>query len=81
MFECIFHKVRLKPGKPLWFGIGPRRGDRPGAVVFGLPGNPVSGLVGFLVFVKAALAVLAGKPGPQPRLDSSATRDRICPAR
>jgi molybdopterin molybdotransferase len=61
---CIFHKVRLKPGKPLWFGIGPPRGDRPAALVFGLPGNPVSGLVGFLLFVKAALSVLAGKPEP-----------------
>jgi molybdopterin molybdotransferase len=63
--ERIFHKVRLKPGKPLWFGIGPPRGERPGALVFGLPGNPVSGLVGFVVFVRAALAVLAGKPEPR----------------
>ena len=61
---CIFHKVSLKPGKPLWFGIGPSRGDRPAALVFGLPGNPVSGLVSFLLFVKAALSVLAGKPEP-----------------
>ena len=38
--ECVFHKVRLKPGKPLWFGVGPPRGDRPAALVFGLPGNP-----------------------------------------
>ena len=59
--RCIFHKVRLKPGKPLWFGIGPPRSDRPGALVFGLPGNPVSGLVGFLLFVRPALAALAGK--------------------
>ena len=63
--QCVFHKVRLKPGKPLWFGIGPPRGDRPPALVFGLPGNPVSGLVGFLLFVKAALSVLAGKPEPR----------------
>jgi molybdopterin molybdotransferase len=63
--KCVFHKVRLKPGKPLWFGIGLPRGDRPPALVFGLPGNPVSGLVTFLLFVKAALAVLAGKPEPR----------------
>ncbi len=62
---CIFHKVRVKPGKPLWFGIGPPRGDRRGALVFGLPGNPVSGLVSFLLFVKAALSILAGKPEPR----------------
>ncbi len=36
----VFHKVAQKPGKPLWFGIGPKQ-----QVVFGLPGNPVSCLV------------------------------------
>jgi molybdopterin molybdotransferase len=58
--ERKFHKIRLKPGKPLWFGVGPRRGDRPGTLVFGLPGNPVSGLVGFLLFVKPAMRILEG---------------------
>jgi molybdopterin molybdotransferase len=62
----VFHKVRLKPGKPLWFGVGPPRPDGPGPLVFGLPGNPVSGLVGFLLFIKPALAVLAGKPDAGP---------------
>jgi molybdopterin molybdotransferase len=57
----VFHKIRLKPGKPLWFGIGPGRGDRPGPLVFGLPGNPVSGIVGFLLFVRPALRVLAAR--------------------
>ena len=63
----VFHKVRLKPGKPLWFGGGPPRDGRPGPLVFGLPGNPVSGLVGFLLFVRPALAILAGKPNPATR--------------
>jgi molybdopterin molybdotransferase len=58
----VFHKVRLKPGKPLWFGVGPPRGESPATLVFGLPGNPVSGLVGFLLFIREALAVMAGKP-------------------
>jgi molybdopterin molybdotransferase len=56
----VFHKVRLKPGKPLWFGIGPARAEGPAPLVFGLPGNPVSGIVGFLLFVRPALNVLAG---------------------
>jgi len=64
--KSVFHKVRVKPGKPLWFGVGPPRGDRPQALVFGLPGNPVSGLVGFLLFVRPALAALAGKEQPGP---------------
>jgi len=36
----IFHKVRQKPGKPLWFGVTEKR-----HLVFGLPGNPVSALI------------------------------------
>ncbi|MDR3635391.1 MAG: molybdopterin molybdotransferase MoeA [Isosphaeraceae bacterium] len=61
--ERVFHKVRLKPGKPLFFGVGPRRGEKPGTLVFGLPGNPVSGVVGFLLFVRPALDLLAGRAG------------------
>ena len=62
-----FHKVALKPGKPLWFGIGPPRGnDHPPALVFGLPGNPVSVLVGFLLFVRSACRRQAGEPSPRP---------------
>jgi molybdopterin molybdotransferase len=52
--EEIFHKVAIKPGKPVWFG---RRGR---VLVFGLPGNPVSCLVGHEVFVRPALARLGG---------------------
>ena len=57
----VFHKVRVRPGKPLWFGVGPPRAGGRGAVVFGLPGNPVSGLVGFLIFARPALAALSGR--------------------
>ncbi len=57
----VFHRVALKPGKPLWFGVC-RRGDRSRSLVFGLPGNPVSGLVCFELFVRPALAALAGEP-------------------
>ena len=88
--EQVFHKLRLKPGKPLWFGVLPAEraernrsradgglnigsiddtgnvaieaepvsGDR---LVFGLPGNPVSSLVGFELFVRPAIDRLAGR--------------------
>jgi molybdopterin molybdotransferase len=55
----VFHKVALRPGKPLWFGIK-TMGDR-SALVFGLPGNPVSSLVCFELFVRPAIAALAGR--------------------
>jgi molybdopterin molybdotransferase len=61
----VFHKVRLKPGKPLWFGVGPDgaaagRAGKPPALVFGLPGNPVSTFVCFELFVRPAIQQLAG---------------------
>jgi molybdopterin molybdotransferase len=55
----IFHKVALKPGKPLWFGVAEIGDHR--TLVFGLPGNPVSSFVCFLLFVRPALAALAGR--------------------
>jgi molybdopterin molybdotransferase len=63
--DRVFHKVRIKPGKPLWFGVGPRRDSGPGALVFGLPGNPVSGVVGFLMFVRPALDRLWARTAPR----------------
>ncbi|WZO97577.1 molybdopterin molybdotransferase MoeA [Isosphaeraceae bacterium EP7] len=53
--ETVFHKVRIKPGKPLLLGLGPNRSERPRCLVFGLPGNPASGFVNFHVFVAPAL--------------------------
>jgi molybdopterin molybdotransferase len=46
----IFHKVSIKPGKPLWFGRTTSKG-----VVFGLPGNPMSCQVAFKVFIEPYL--------------------------
>lgn len=56
--EEVFHKVRLKPGKPLWFGT--RKKDDRTTLVFGLPGNPVSSLVCFELFVLPAIRALCG---------------------
>jgi molybdopterin molybdotransferase len=58
----VFHKVAIKPGKPLWFGM---RGAVP---VFALPGNPVSCLVNHVVFVAPALALLGGERRAERRL-------------
>jgi len=51
----LFHKVAIKPGKPIWFGHTPG-----GAVVFALPGNPLSGLVAFILFVELYLSHCLG---------------------
>lgn len=55
----VFHKVAIKPGKPLWFGVLEQDGQT--RLVFGLPGNPVSSLVCFDLFVRPALAALGGQ--------------------
>lgn len=59
--EEVFHKVKLKPGKPVWFGILKRASSSP-TLVFGLPGNPASTLVCFELFVRPAIQILAGRP-------------------
>ncbi|QDT51804.1 Molybdopterin molybdenumtransferase [Symmachiella dynata] len=61
----VFHKVRVKPGKPLWFGVSERskKDANPihkGCYVFGLPGNPVSSMVCCEIFVRTALRRLLG---------------------
>ncbi len=53
--EKIFHKVKLKPGKPLWFGK-----KEGGPVVFGLPGNPFSCQVTFKLFIQPFLRACLG---------------------
>jgi len=63
----IFWGVAVKPGKPLSFGVRDR------TVAFGLPGNPVSSLVGALVFVTTALLALQGASSVLPRYVSGVT--------
>jgi molybdopterin molybdotransferase len=57
----VFWGVSVKPGKPISFGV------RQSTLVFGLPGNPVSALVGFELFVRPAVFALQGAADPRPR--------------
>ena len=61
--EEVFWRVAVKPGKPVSFGVRGR------TLVFGLPGNPVSSLVGFELFVRPALLALQGHADPLPRFE------------
>lgn len=82
--EEVFWGVAVKPGKPISFGVAD------GRLVFGLPGNPVSALVGFELFVRPALLALQGAADPLPRfergrlargLEPNAHRDELVRAR
>jgi molybdopterin molybdotransferase len=82
--EEVFWGVAVKPGKPISFGVRNRR------LVFGLPGNPVSVLVGFELFVRPAVLALQGATEVLPRfergrlasaLDLNPGRDELVRAR
>ncbi len=53
--KVVFHKISQRPGKPMWFGIGPNN-----QAVFALPGNPVSTLVCCRQYVLPALLMASG---------------------
>ena len=59
--EEVLHRVAQRPGKPLWFGIGPQ-----GQAVFALPGNPVSALVCAARYLLPALERAIGLAPPEP---------------
>ena len=52
----IFHKISQRPGKPMWFGMGPD-----GQAVFALPGNPVSTLICCRQYVLPAIMRASGR--------------------
>ena len=82
--EEVFWRVAVKPGKPISFGV------RGSTLVFGLPGNPVSSLVGFELFVRPAVLAIQSAANPLPRFEAgilgqtlrrNALRDELVRAR
>lgn len=55
--QLLFHKIAIRPGKPLWCGKLPN-----GGLVFALPGNPFSCMVTFQLFIKPYLLACFGLP-------------------
>jgi molybdopterin molybdotransferase len=68
--EEVFWGVAVKPGKPLSFGV------RNSTLVFGLPGNPVSSLVGAILFVRPALLAQQGAD-PRPAFEVARTASAL----
>jgi len=65
-----FWRVDLQPGKPTWFGTRDRQ------LVFGLPGNPVSSFVTFVLFARPALRALQGAE-PFPRREQATLTEDV----
>ncbi len=65
-----FYQVAQRPGRPMWFGVGPA-----GQLVFGLPGNPVSTLICLVRYVLPALRAMMGQQaasqGPRAVMDAA----------
>jgi len=57
--ECIFYKIKQRPGKPMWFGVGPKN-----QLVFALPGNPVSAITCCRHYIIPALKEMCGGENP-----------------
>jgi molybdopterin molybdotransferase len=89
----VFHKVDLKPGKPVWFGVVESREPRVkssevsdntdraesqlSTLVFGLPGNPVSVIVCFELFVRPAIRQILGlAPAVSPLVTATLGEDK-----
>ncbi|HWB91468.1 MAG TPA: molybdopterin-binding protein, partial [Puia sp.] len=57
----LFHRVAIRPGKPVWVGIAPG-----GCMVFALPGNPFSCLVNMVLLIRPYLQACYGLPVSEP---------------
>jgi molybdopterin molybdotransferase len=79
----VFHKINIRPGKPLWFGVWNRTGGTPKdgpavCYVFGLPGNPVSSMICFELFVRSCLRRLRGiEPAEPEAVSARLTADHV----
>ena len=80
----VFHRVKIKPGQPLWFGIKSKHqgavADQPAQAcpVFGLPGNPVSSMVCCELFVRTAVRRMMGiEPAISPPMKGRLVRDHF----
>lgn len=81
-FEALgrveFWRVAVQPGKPFAFGRSePRKPDGRRVLMFGLPGNPVSALVTFYLFVRPVLDRLSGLTSSAADADLAVTEDRL----
>ncbi len=67
----IFHKVKVKPGKPLFFGTKKNK------IVFGIPGNPVSNFLAYHIFITPALNKMAGKKSCLPEFKEGIVEESV----
>ena len=71
--KAVFHKVRVRPGKPMFFGMKGRK------LVFGIPGNPVANFLAYLAYVRPAIRKLASCPDYAPEFKTGTCAGKFEP--
>jgi len=71
--KCLFHKVRVRPGKPMFFGVKGRK------LVFGIPGNPLANFMAYLAYVRPAIRKLACRPDYAPEFKTGTCSGKFEP--
>lgn len=77
--EFFFTGVKIQPGKPVVFGWIPATAERTERLFFGLPGNPVSAMTTFRLFVEPILAALGGEQSWHYRLAEAVLNGEVQP--
>ncbi len=69
----IFHNVRIRPGKPMFFGVKGRK------LVFGIPGNPLANFLAYLAYVRPAIRKMGGRADYAPGFRTGVCAAKIDP--
>ena len=69
----LFHKVRVRPGKPMFFGVKGRK------LVFGIPGNPVANFMAYLAYIRPAIRKISRRPDFAPEFKTGVCAGRFEP--
>ena len=71
--KCLFHKVRVRPGKPMFFGVKGRK------LVFGIPGNPLANFLAYLAYIRPAIRKLSCRPDYAPEFKTGVCSGKFEP--
>jgi molybdopterin molybdotransferase len=71
--KCLFHKVRVRPGKPMFFGVKGRK------LVFGIPGNPLANFMAYLAYIRPAIRRMSGRKDYAPEFETGVCSGKFEP--
>ncbi len=69
----VFHNVRIRPGKPMFFGVKGRK------LVLGIPGNPVANFMAYLAYIRPAILKMSGRRDYAPEFGTGVCAGKFDP--